>query len=178
MSTKKKAAPQQSAYDFIRRPAGNLSVVMSPEQTKEAEEDNKRLLRLRPWKALDDLRKYEGDDYGWYQIQLRLYVGQEFVAVVNHLYDGIPEDILKEMYGNMDDAILALNAAAIRVNNGDTKKRYLSPVEAMMVEVALRQTDELETGEVDGISISPLIVFKVYRHIQEFLSKDRPKKRK
>jgi len=178
MSTKKKAVPQQSAYDFIKRPAGHLSVAMSPEQTKEAEEDNKRLLRLRPWKALDDLRKYEGDDYSWYQIQLRLYVGQEFIAVVNHLYDGIPEEDLKEMYGNADDAILALNAAAIRVNAGETKKRYLTPAEAMLVEIALRQTDDLETGEEDGVSINPVIVFKVYRHIQEFLSKDRPKKRK
>lgn len=178
MSTKKKAVPQQSAYDFIKRPAGHLSVAMSPEQTREAEEDNKRLLRLRPWKALDDLRKYEGDDYGWYQIQLRLYVGQEFIAVVNHLYNGIPEEDLKEMYGNADDAILALNAAAIRVNTGDTNKRYLTPMEAAMIEVALRQTDDLETGEEDGESIEPVIVFKVYRHIQEFLSKDRPKKRK
>jgi hypothetical protein len=177
MSTKKKVV-KQSAYDFIRRPAGEVSIEVAA-NSKQNEEDQGRMLKLRPWKALDDLRRYVGDDGGWYQLQMRLYVAQEFIGVVNHLYNAVDEEtgvvspidpaLLEEMRGNADDAILALNAAAKRVNNKETTKRYLTPMEALMVEIALRQGDELEPH------LTKVMVYKVYRHVQEFLAQGRPK---
>lgn len=171
MSTRKKKA-EAFTYDFGASRPGKVALTATTEDSLEAEQNSKRLLRLQCYMGLEKMHLGVAAELDWYLIQLRLSVCDQMVQLVekNHR-DLAVEDItlLKQV---ATDGIKGLECISVRIIDGETKEFYTTRDERDAIEIALNLSDELEDLLTEFYG--KLAIYKLYRDTKEHLVKMHP----